>query len=97
MLDHLAACGHVVRDRSERDRRVVVSRLTPQGRRKIEAKREEWQDRWETALADVGPEDLKAATRVLERLAEMFEAAAPGDGCGVAKSRSQKASQPPLG
>jgi DNA-binding MarR family transcriptional regulator len=97
MLDHLADCGHVVRDRSERDRRVVVSRLTPQGRRKMEARREEWQDRWEMALSDVGPEDIRAATRVLERLAEMFEAAAPADGSGPAKSGSQKASQPPLG
>ncbi|HEY2216322.1 MAG TPA: MarR family transcriptional regulator, partial [Solirubrobacteraceae bacterium] len=37
MLDHLAACGHVERVRSETDRRVVVSRLTAQGRAKIEA------------------------------------------------------------
>jgi DNA-binding MarR family transcriptional regulator len=97
MLDHLAACGHVVRDRSETDRRVVLSRLTPQGRRKIQAKRDEWQDRWEMALSDVDPEDLRAATRVLERLGEMFEEAAPGEGCGPAKSGSQKASQRPLG
>ena len=47
MLDHLAEQGHVERVRSETDRRVVVSRLTPQGRRKIEAKREAWQQRWE--------------------------------------------------
>ena len=33
MLDHLADGGHVERARLERDRRVVVSRLTPQGRR----------------------------------------------------------------
>src|ERR1700691_1579606 len=39
MLDHLAEQGHVERARSETDRRVVVSRLTAQGRRKIEAKR----------------------------------------------------------
>src|ERR1700689_2373561 len=31
MLDHLAEQGHVERVRSETDRRVVVSRLTPQG------------------------------------------------------------------
>ncbi len=43
MLDHLAEQGHVERVRSETDRRVVVSRLTRQGRRKIEAKREAWQ------------------------------------------------------
>jgi DNA-binding MarR family transcriptional regulator len=93
MLDHLAACGHVVRDRSETDRRVVVSRLTPQGRRKIQARRDEWQDRWEMALSDVDPEDLRAATRVLERLGEMFAQAAPGEGSGPGKSGSQKASQ----
>jgi MarR family transcriptional regulator, organic hydroperoxide resistance regulator len=97
MLDHLAACGHVARVRSETDRRVVVSRLTPQGRRKIQAKRGEWQDRWEMALSGVDAEDLRAATRVLERLGEMFEEAAPGDGCGPAKSGLRKASKRPLG
>ena len=50
MLDHLAECGHVERVRSEIDRRVVVSRLTPGGRRKIEAKREAWKSRWDEAL-----------------------------------------------
>jgi DNA-binding MarR family transcriptional regulator len=93
MLDHLAACGHVVRDRSETDRRVVVSRLTPQGRRKIQARRDEWQARWEEALSDVDPEDLRAATRVLERLGEMFAQAAPGEQSGPGKSGSQKPSQ----
>lgn len=75
MLDHLAACGHVERVRSETDRRVVVSRLTRQGRRKIEAKRAAWQDRWERALAGVEEDDLRAAARVLERLGAMVEEA----------------------
>jgi DNA-binding MarR family transcriptional regulator len=73
MLDHLAESGHVERARSEVDRRVVVSRLTPLGRRKIEAKREAWQSRWEQALAEVAVKDLRAATRVLERLGTMLE------------------------
>ncbi len=73
MLDHLAEQGHVERVRSETDRRVVVSRLTRGGRRKIEAKREAWQARWQRALADVESEDLDAATRVLERLGAMLE------------------------
>src|SRR5271155_2775418 len=67
MLDHLAACRHVERVRSQTDRRVVVSRLTRQGRRKIEAKRADWQRRWERALAGIDGEELQAATRVLER------------------------------
>jgi DNA-binding MarR family transcriptional regulator len=73
MLDHLAECGHVERLRSETDRRVVVSRLTPQGARKIEAKREAWRSRWEKALEGVQGEDLRAATRVLELLGTVFE------------------------
>lgn len=73
MLDHLAEQGHVERVRSETDRRVVVSRLTPKGRRKIAAKREAWQARWEQALTGVELEELRAATRVLERLGAMVE------------------------
>jgi DNA-binding MarR family transcriptional regulator len=81
MLDHLAESGHVERVRSETDRRVVVSRLTTQGRRKIEAKRKAWQSRWEQALKDVGSEDLRAATRVLERLGTVFEDVPPARDC----------------
>ena len=77
MLDHLAACGHVERVRSETDRRVVVSRLTEQGREKIAAKRSAWQSRWQQALGDVSERDLRAATRVLQRLGEMFDEASP--------------------
>jgi DNA-binding MarR family transcriptional regulator len=80
MLDHLAEAGHVERVRSKTDRRVVVSRLTPQGRRKIEAKRKAWQSRWEAALAGVETDDLRAATRVLERLGAVFEDAPAAEG-----------------
>lgn len=72
MLDHLASCGHVRRFRSEADRRVVVSELTEQGERKIAAKRALWQRRWEQALGDVSPEELRVATGVLERLSAVF-------------------------
>jgi DNA-binding MarR family transcriptional regulator len=73
MLDHLAEGGQVERVRSETDRRVVVSRLTEQGRGKIEAKRKRWQSRWEQVLSDVDAEELRVATRVLERLSAVFE------------------------
>jgi DNA-binding MarR family transcriptional regulator len=79
MLDHLAACGHVERSRSDRDRRVVVTCLTTQGRAKVQDKRAIWQARWEEALADMNAEDLRVATHVLERLCTVFEDA-PGDG-----------------
>jgi DNA-binding MarR family transcriptional regulator len=81
MLDHLADSGHVERVRSETDRRVVVSRLTAQGRRKIQAKREAWQSRWELALAGVERSELRAATRVLERLGTVFGDVPPEDVC----------------
>src|ERR1700690_3089810 len=73
MLDHLAEQGHVERVRSQTDRRVVVSRLTPGGRSRIEAKRAVWQARWEQALEGVPDRDLRAAARVLERLGSVFE------------------------
>jgi MarR family transcriptional regulator, organic hydroperoxide resistance regulator len=73
MLDHLAACGHVERTRSDVDRRVVVTRLTAQGELKVQAKRAVWQARWESVLADVDADDLRTATRVLQRLNAVFE------------------------
>ena len=85
MLDHLAESGHVERVRSETDRRVVVSRLTAQGARKIEAKRKVWQRRWEQALDGVESNDLRAATRVLELLGAVFEDTPPEEACGTPK------------
>jgi len=73
MLDHLAASGHVERARSQSDRRVVVSGLTSLGRRKVQEKRAAWQERWEQVLADVDADELRVATRVLERLSAVFE------------------------
>jgi len=89
MLDHLAASGHVERVRSEIDRRVVVSRLTRQGRRKIEAKREAWKSRWEEALGGVDEDDLRAATRVLMLLGDLFEDASPAEVCEAPKTDVQ--------
>lgn len=73
MLDHLAASGHVERVRSEDDRRVVVSRLTPQGAARIEAKRAAWKERWESALQGVSEAELRSAAEVLARIAAMLE------------------------
>jgi DNA-binding MarR family transcriptional regulator len=90
MLDHLADSGHVERVRSETDRRVVVSRLTAQGRRKIQAKREAWKSRWELALAGVETAELHAATKVLERLGTVFGDAPPAEVC-----ESPQSGEPP--
>jgi len=72
MLEHLALSGHVERARSETDRRVVVSRLTPQARRTIQAKRRDWKSRWESTLQEFDASDVAAAARVLRRLDEMI-------------------------
>jgi DNA-binding MarR family transcriptional regulator len=93
MLDHLAACGHVERVRSETDRRVVVSRLTDDGRAKVQAKRAAWQTRWQAALGDVGERDLRAASRVLERLGEMFDEGAADGVCEAPEEGVQGGSQ----
>ena len=93
MLDHLAGCGHVERVRSDTDRRVVVSRLTPQGRRKIEAKRRAWSERWEATLEGLQGEELAAATRVLQRLAVMLEETSPAGACRAPAEAPPGASQ----
>jgi DNA-binding MarR family transcriptional regulator len=73
MLDHLCEAGLVERTRSESDRRLVVVKLTATGRRKSEARKAEWRARWEEALDGVPEEELRAATRVLERISGIFE------------------------
>jgi len=83
MLDALEQSGFVERTRSATDRRVVVTRLTPLGRRAIEAKRQAWQARWDAALEGVSERDLRAAARVLELLASVFEQA-PASSCEAA-------------
>ncbi len=77
MLDGLAESGHVERTRSESDRRVVMARLTPLGRARVEAKRAAWRDRWERALADVSPREMRAATKVMQRLGAVFSEEPP--------------------
>ncbi|MEA2225334.1 MAG: MarR family transcriptional regulator, organic hydroperoxide resistance regulator [Solirubrobacteraceae bacterium] len=93
MLDHLAAGGHVERVRSPTDRRVVVSRLTGQGREQIMAKRRFWQSRWQEALGDVSERDLRAATRVLQRLGTMFDEASGESGGAPSTEGVQSDSQ----
>ncbi len=94
MLDHLAACGHVERVRSLTDRRVVVTRLTAQGRRKIRAKRAAWKARWDEALAGFEEHELDAARGVLERLAEMLESGPAEEACARPAQDSVQALEP---
>jgi DNA-binding MarR family transcriptional regulator len=68
MLETLAGAGLVARTRSESDRRVVTTRLTPEGRRRVERKDKELLEKWRAALADMPTADLEAASRVIARM-----------------------------
>lgn len=86
MLDHLARAGHVERARSPSDKRVVVCRLTPEGRALVDAKREAWEDRWRDALEGISEQDLTVAAEVLRRMRQVF-AQEPGCASQSAQSR----------
>jgi len=81
MLDGLVDSGHVARTRSESDRRIVLASLTALGRSRVEAKRAAWQGRWQQALGEVSPREMRAATKVLQRLAAMFDEAPSAGSC----------------
>lgn len=73
MLDGLAADGLVQRQRSERDRRVVLISLTDGGRGLVEERRARFEPRLRAALEPFGEHDLVTAAAVLDRLRDMFE------------------------
>ncbi len=74
MLEHLEAAGLVKRTRSEDDRRVVLTALTEQGAAVIAERQAQMEPRWRAALEDLTESDLAAAARVLNRLADYFDA-----------------------
>src|SRR3954468_8863611 len=68
MVDALVAAGLVERSRSEADRRVVTTRLTDEGRRRVERKEAELIEKWRDALSQFDARELEAATLVVARL-----------------------------
>ena len=72
MLDNLCAAELVERSRSEADRRLVVVKLTRRGKRKVEARKALWRRRWEEALEGLDEEELRVASRVLDRIGDIF-------------------------
>ncbi len=73
MLDHLATCGVVERTRSERDRRVVVNRLTDKGRALLAEKDADHARKWRETFADLDRDALLAGSAVLERLTRLYD------------------------
>jgi DNA-binding MarR family transcriptional regulator len=82
MLDHLEQVGLVARARSERDRRVVVSRLTAAGGERVAGRRARLVPLWNAAIAEFEADELVVATRVLDRLRVFFELLDEADGPG---------------
>jgi DNA-binding MarR family transcriptional regulator len=78
MLDHLAERGLVVRVRSDEDKRVVLTTLTPRGREVIEQRRSRMEPRWRAALAEFSDEELLVAAAALDRLSALFDEFAAG-------------------
>lgn len=76
MLDQLEAINIVARQRSLEDRRVCNVALMPEGWALLERKLAGWQARWEEKLAGVSDRDLKTATRVVQQIAELYDATA---------------------
>jgi DNA-binding MarR family transcriptional regulator len=73
MLEALEAEGLIERVRSERDRRVVLTRLSRSGRTAVAERRARVEPRWRAALEGFSDEQLLTAAAVLERLARYFE------------------------
>ncbi|MEV5611955.1 MarR family transcriptional regulator [Streptomyces sp. NPDC052225] len=74
MLDSLEAKGVIRRERSLTDRRAMQIVLTDQGAAMAAEARERWRRRWQEAMADVPPEELEAAIRVIGKAAGLFDA-----------------------
>ncbi|MBV9943822.1 MAG: MarR family transcriptional regulator [Solirubrobacterales bacterium] len=73
MLEGLATVGLVRRERSARDRRVVLTSLTENGRRLVEERRARFEPRFRAAMSEFADGDLLIAAGVLERLRGLFE------------------------
>ena len=73
MLEGLTAAGLVERERSDRDRRVVLTSLTESGRGLVEERRARFEPRFRAAMGSFSEDELVAAAAVLDRLRDLFE------------------------
>ncbi len=74
MLESMEAAGLVTRTRSAEDRRVVLSELTARGVEIVAERRAAMEPRWRAALDEFDDAELHTAARVLNRLADYFDA-----------------------
>jgi DNA-binding MarR family transcriptional regulator len=83
MLESLEAQGLVTRTRSEQDRRVVLSSLTARGEQLVAERHAQMEPRWRAALDGFDDAELAVAARVLDRLADYFDALLEDDAQGA--------------
>jgi DNA-binding MarR family transcriptional regulator len=74
MLESLETQGLVTRTRSEQDRRVVLSSLTERGEQLVAERHAQMEPRWRAALDGFDDTELIVAARVMDRLADYFDA-----------------------
>ncbi len=74
MLEGLEAHGLVKRTRSDEDRRVVLSSLTERGEQLVAERHAQMEPRWRAALDEFDETELMIAARVVNRLADYFDA-----------------------
>jgi DNA-binding MarR family transcriptional regulator len=73
MLESLEAAGLVTRTRSAQDRRVVHTVLTEQGAAVVAGRQRDMEKRWKQALGEFSVDELTAAAKILDRIADMVE------------------------
>jgi DNA-binding MarR family transcriptional regulator len=83
MLESLETHGLVTRTRSEQDRRVVLSSLTERGEQLVAERHAQMEPRWRAALDEFDDTELVVAARVMNRLADYFDALLEDDAPGV--------------
>lgn len=73
MLDQLVRSGMITRERSADDRRVVITRLTPDGRRHLKDRHESVMAAWESMIEDLSDDALRNAADVLDLMVRYID------------------------
>lgn len=71
MLEQLARTGMIVRERAPHDRRVVMTRLTPDGRKYLQERHEKMMKAWTEMIDGLSDEAIRGAADVM-RLMERY-------------------------
>ena len=79
MLDHLEERGLVQRRRDTQDRRQCWISLTDTGRKEVEEQERYWRKKMGQTFADISPEEIACAVKVMERISAVIESLSAED------------------